>query len=159
MEKAIYFDMDGTIADLYHVSDWLQKLDAQNSSPYLDAAPMIDMYDLYNVLCALKQAGFKIGVISWNSKHGSKEYWRAVREAKKNWLIDNGIYELFDEFHVVKYGTSKHCVGKIQNSLLFDDDKNVREKWSKAGRCAIDPVRYNIIDVLYEILTRNFTET
>ena len=28
MEKAIYFDMDGTIADLYSVKDWLRQLRA-----------------------------------------------------------------------------------------------------------------------------------
>ena len=32
-EKAIWFDMDGTIADLYGDPDWLAKLRAYNPAP------------------------------------------------------------------------------------------------------------------------------
>ena len=39
----IYLDMDGTIADLYGVEDWLKKLRAEDSSPYEEAEPMCDL--------------------------------------------------------------------------------------------------------------------
>ena len=32
--KMICFDMDGTIADLYAVPNWLDKLRAEDASPY-----------------------------------------------------------------------------------------------------------------------------
>ena len=34
MVKAIYFDMDGTIADLYAVDGWLADLRSENVRPY-----------------------------------------------------------------------------------------------------------------------------
>ena len=43
MKKMICFDMDGTIADLYNVPNWLPKLRAEDASPYEDAAPIYDM--------------------------------------------------------------------------------------------------------------------
>ena len=43
MNKAIYFDMDGTIADLYGVSGWLADLEAENVRPYAEAKPLINL--------------------------------------------------------------------------------------------------------------------
>ena len=41
MEKAIYFDMDGTIADLYGVDGWLDDLMNESTRPYAAAAPLL----------------------------------------------------------------------------------------------------------------------
>ena len=32
--KNIFFDMDGTIADLYNIPNWKEELDSFNPSPY-----------------------------------------------------------------------------------------------------------------------------
>ena len=42
----IYFDMDGTIADLYSVENWLESLRAYSAEPYTCAAPMQDLRQL-----------------------------------------------------------------------------------------------------------------
>ena len=34
MERKIYFDMDGTIADLYGVDNWLEMLINEDATPY-----------------------------------------------------------------------------------------------------------------------------
>ena len=41
--KTIYFDMDGTIADLFTVPNWLEGLQAEEVWPYLKADPMLNM--------------------------------------------------------------------------------------------------------------------
>ena len=46
MTKAIYFDMDGTIADLYGVPNWLDCLIAEKTKPYREAKPLVDMRNL-----------------------------------------------------------------------------------------------------------------
>ena len=46
MEKAIYFDMDGTIADLYGVDGWLDDLMNESTRPYAAAAPLLNMQQL-----------------------------------------------------------------------------------------------------------------
>ena len=39
----IYFDMDGTIANLYGVIDWLPKLHNSDASPYMEAKPLVEV--------------------------------------------------------------------------------------------------------------------
>lgn len=56
-DKMLAFDMDGTIADLYGVNDWLSKLRKEDASPYLEAKPMWDVDKLNELINKLKQAG------------------------------------------------------------------------------------------------------
>lgn len=153
MEKTIFFDLDGTIADLYGVSNWLAKLRAEDDSPYREATPLFPPYDIYLLLESMKSLGVKTGVISWGSKHASKEYNRSIRRAKIDWLKEMGLLDSFDEIHVVKYGTPKHQVIKKEcRGVLIDDDKNVRKAWEQAGGLAIDPMDGELIEHLDEII-------
>lgn len=155
MDKAIWFDMDGTIVDLYGVPEWLHKLRAEDTEPYDAARPMVDIYVLHNLLSHLKEKyGFTIGVISWNSKTGSNNYMHAVRTAKRNWLKDKGLTDVLDEIHVVKYGTPKHSVAAKsgRRGILIDDDENVRKAWEKAGGLAINPMDTDILKALPELV-------
>ena len=129
MQKAIYFDMDGTVADLYNVSNWLEKLRNSDVSPYVEAAPLVDMNELDNILQKFVAIGFVIGVISWSAMDGSKEYNKETRKAKKAWIKAN--MPSVSEFHVVKYGTSKHTVAKVRGSILVDDNAQVRKAWER----------------------------
>ena len=43
MNKAIFFDMDGTIADLYGVDGWLDDLRAERVRPYAEAKPLVNL--------------------------------------------------------------------------------------------------------------------
>lgn len=133
--KAIYFDMDGTIADLYSVEDWEKKLNSEDVTPYADAKPLCNMKKL-NVFCeTLKALGFTIGVISWTAKNGSPNYNKSVRTIKRAWLKEH--FPCATEIHIVKYGTPKRSCAKIKNSFLIDDNAVVREQWGKDF--AIDP--------------------
>lgn len=150
--QAIYFDMDGTIADLYNVPDWLPKLQNSDVSPYVDAAPMVDMPALNALLEKFAALGFIIGVISWTAKDGTKEYNKAVRAAKRAWL--NTHFPCVSELHIVKYGTPKHTTAKIKGSILVDDNADVRKAWENyteenATIDATDTTR--MIDQLHEL--------
>lgn len=126
---AIYFDMDGTIADFYGVEGWLDYIQNEDVTPYEVAKPLCkEMTMLKYALNKLKSAGYTIGVISWTAMNGSKEYNKAVRRAKIEWL-KKYFGDLFTEIHVVKYGTNKYSVAKEKNGILFDDDETVRAKW------------------------------
>lgn len=132
MTMAVYFDMDGTIADLYGVDEWLSMLREGSTVPYEQAAPMVDMDDFNAIIDRLVCVGFTVGVISWSAMNGSKEYNKAVRKVKREW-IKKYCPALLQEFHVVKYGTSKHRVAKIKDSILVDDNKEVREAWTNGN--------------------------
>jgi len=146
--NTIYFDMDGTIANLYGVENWLPKLRAEDATPYEEAAPMVDTFELSAILIDLQLNGYKIGIISWLAKGSTKEYDKKVRNAKKEWLTATFPEIEFDEMHFVKYGTRKDYVAKDKDGLIFDDDERVRDKWR--GR-AVNPNYEDIIEVLKKI--------
>ncbi len=130
MRKMIVFDMDGTIADLYGVKNWLADLQNENTRPYEQARPLYDMNELRKVLKLLKARGWKIVVTTWLAKDGSKEYNKATAYAKKNWLAKHNFP--YDEIHCVKYGTTKaNCTrNKADFQILIDDNKKVRDGWT-----------------------------
>ena len=82
----INFDMDGTIADLYGVENWLDYLIAEDTTPYAEAEPLLRLCSLARVLNRLQRNGYELAVISWLSKSGSEAYNEAVTAVKLNWL-------------------------------------------------------------------------
>lgn len=141
--KKIYFDMDGTIADLYGVENWLPMLRAEDATPYRIAKPLINITEL-NVLCGLlRRQGYEIGVISWLSKESSKEYKKAVRAAKREWL-KKYFPACGNEIHLVQYGTPKHSIVKAKGAILFDDEYKNGVSWERNGGEWIDPTEQKI---------------
>ena len=118
----IYLDMDGTIADLYGFSGWLDCLQNEQTIPYTEAGLLVDGEQLRNFLAAGKAAGVLFGVISWGAKNASKDYRRAIRRAKIDWLKKNDLLKYFDELHVIKYGTPKNRAAKNRTGVLIDDE-------------------------------------
>jgi hypothetical protein len=146
--RMIYFDMDGTIADLYSVENWLPRLRDEDATPYLEARPMCNMAILSELLIKAKAQGYGIGIITWLSKDATKAYKKAVRQAKKQWL-NNYLGVKLDEAHFIQYGTRKDYVAKDKKGILFDDDERVRMRWRGE---AYNPTEQNIIEVLQEII-------
>lgn len=130
MEKAIYFDMDGTIANLYGVENWLPKLRAYDASPYMDAVPMLRLSALAKRLNNLQKQGYVVGIVSWLSKDPNPAYGEAVTTAKRAWLAKHLPSVEWDEIHIVPYGTPKASVVDFPMGVLFDDEKPNREAWS-----------------------------
>jgi len=130
MEKAIYFDMDGTIANLYGVENWLPKLRAYDASPYMDAVPMVRLSALAKRLNNLQKQGYVVGIVSWLSKDPNPAYGEAVTTAKRAWLAKHLPSVDWDEIHIVPYGTPKASVVDFPMGVLFDDEKPNREAWS-----------------------------
>ena len=140
MTKAIYFDMDGTIANLYGVDNWLDYLIKYDSTPYEIAKPMLNMSVLARILNRLQRKGYIIGIISWLSKTSTPEYGEKVRQAKINWLKKHLKSVKFDSIQIVDYGTPKYTLGK---GILFDDEIENRNAWGE-GAYDVD----NILGVL-----------
>lgn len=127
--NTVYFDMDGTIANLYGVNDWLNKLRSEDVSPYEEAMPLVNAIKFQVLINRIKHKGYKVGVISWTSKGGKSKYNKQVAQAKRQWLEKTFPRIVFDEIHVVKYGTSKSSVAFNPKGILFDDDETVRKDW------------------------------
>lgn len=130
MTTTIFFDMDGTIADLYGVENWLDYLIALDALPYEIAKPLIRLNALARILNRLQKQGYKVGVISWLAKNSNTDYDEKVTKAKKEWLKKHLASVNFDEIHIVKYGTPKQTFVKTENDILFDDEEKNRNDWT-----------------------------
>lgn len=129
MTKTIWFDMDGTIANLYGVENWLADLIAHNPRPYAEAKVMWNMSYLARLLNLVQSKGYKIGIISWLSKNSNNEYDNVVTQVKNQWLKKHLKSVVFDEIHIVAYGTPKSIFSN-QNDILFDDEIGNRMEWA-----------------------------
>ena len=130
----IWFDMDGTIANLYAVDGWLDSIIARDTHPYEVASPMIDTLALCAFLNDAKANGHEIGIISWTAKGGSDEYNARVATAKREWLARNLPTVTWNTIKVVAYGTNKKTA--CGDGILFDDEEPNRKAW---GRGAYEP--------------------
>lgn len=149
----IYFDMDGTIANLYNVENWLEKLRSFDSSPYMEATPLLNLSSFARLVKKMQKNGIQIGIISWLSKNSNKEYDEAVTEAKKKWLKKHLPSVIFDEIFILSYGTPKsNCINSenFEANFLFDDEEKNRKDWEENGGIAFDESL--ILDFLRSII-------
>ena len=143
MTKEIWFDMDGTIANLYAVENWLADLRAENVRPYAEALPMLNFSLFARLLNQLQRAGWKIGIISWTAKNGSEAYNMAVEMAKRAWLAKHLPSVHWDNVTIVAYGIDKSTLG---DGILFDDEEPNRKMWGE-GAYDVD----NILSILAQV--------
>ena len=129
MTKAIYMDMDGTIANLYGVNGWLNMIINNDETPYKNAEPMVRMNVLARVLNNLIRKGWTVGIVSWLAKNSNTEYDERVTKAKIEWLKTHLKSVHFEEIHIVPYGTPKETVVQNPMGILFDDEEPNRTNW------------------------------
>ena len=122
----IYFDMDGTIANLYGVKGWSNNLQKNQTKPYREAMPMITNDLLMKSVIA---KGYKIGIVSWGSKGGDMDYLQKVTAAKLKWLAKYFPYA--SEIHIVPYGTPKKSVVADKDGWLIDDEEKNLKDWGE----------------------------
>lgn len=151
--KMLCFDMDGTIADFYGVTGWLDMGNNADTTPYEIANPLWDMIELVALLQKAKAIGYEIRIITWLWDGGSPDFNERTRQAKREWLAKYNFP--FDHFHGIKYGTTKadsvrRYLDPNGTAILFDDSAKVRKGWTLGE--TVDPTQTNIIDFLKEIL-------
>ena len=125
--KAINFDMDGTIVNLYGYKGWLEDILNEETKPYTEAKPLINMNVLARELNKKIKEGYEINVITWTAKNGTEEYNARVAIAKAKWLAKHLGSVHFTAIKVLPYGTPKHEHG---NGILFDDEEQNRIAWT-----------------------------
>ena len=126
----ICFDMDGTIANLYGVENWLAMIINHDATPYKEAETLINMNSLARLLNKLQRIGYEVGIISWLAKGSTTEYDKEVTAAKKAWLEKHLKSVRFNFIEIVPYGTDKNIVCKDTLDILFDDEERNRNNWN-----------------------------
>jgi hypothetical protein len=158
--KTIYFDLDGTLYDLYSIPGWLERITtlADATAYSSEDALLVDMVRLHEVLYALIDKGYTVGVVSWlpggemdilgNIGRADTDYEKAVRKIKCEWI--KKFLPMATEVHIVRYGTPKHhIVNNKENSILVDDTAEVREMWNHG---AVIDATENLIEALERLV-------
>lgn len=140
--KAIYFDMDGTIADFYGVENWLGYLLKEQTKPYRVAKPLVNMRQLGKEIRRLQGLGYSVGIISWGSKGARNAYLQKIQRAKLGWLYEHLGSVTFSHVFIVPYGTPKSMLG---GGILFDDEERNRDGWEAAG---VANKAYNVDNII-----------
>ena len=125
----IWFDMDGTIADLYGVENWFEMLMAHDETPYTIAKPIVNLSVLARLMNKVQRKGFEICIVSALAKDSTAEYDEKVRNAKIKWLANHLKSVHFDEIRFVPYWYTKNDVNTGAD-VLFDDEERHLEKWT-----------------------------
>lgn len=137
--NSIWFDMDGTIAELYKVKDWLPALRSNDWSVYDRCLPRAHYERINAAIEALIENGWQVGVITWASKgiDWGKEL-DAITEIKFDWLCRFFPALADGKFACIPYGYNKakyltEMGSSYGLAYLVDDNKEVRAAWRKFG--------------------------
>lgn len=127
MNKVVYFDMDGTLADLYKVDNVFKKLDNLIASPYIDALPIMNNIQM---LRKYKDNGYKVIILSCLSKITTDEFDKETIVCKDKWLNKYVGKEYIDKRLYIPY--TKHKEDYVcENGILVDDDDVILSNWNK----------------------------
>ena len=86
MTKKIYFDLDGTVYDLYSIESWLNKLQAEKEKVFLEGKFLGNYEDFMESISELINYGYTFGVITWLPMQASPEYEEICRQEKIKWI-------------------------------------------------------------------------
>lgn len=119
----VYLDMDGTIANLYTIDQWLEKLQNENPTVFLECAQLVTQEQLLKVF---PQEQFEIVILSMTPKNCTNEYHKQVIDQKNQWLNVN--FPLLTKRIFLKYGHNKNLKNSA-NAILVDDSKPIRDNF------------------------------
>ena len=126
MKKIVYFDMDGTLADLYGVANVFKRLDTLDANVYSEAKP-IDTY--INMLKEFHNMGYKVVILSCLGMISDKQFDRDTVRNKGLWLDKYVGREYIDERIYIP--NTKHKEQYIRDyGILVDDDDRVLMNWN-----------------------------
>ena len=128
--KVLNLDMDGTIANLYQMENWLENLEKEKLDFSL-AKPIFDD-NFINKVIELKKKGFYIQIITWLPPHpASIEYQSMVSRQKLEWI--RKYFPIVDAYFILPYGKNKAGVcNKYDLNFLVDDNIEIVNSWNES---------------------------
>lgn len=134
--NTIWFDMDGTIYELYKILGWLYMLCNRDWKVFSIGKARKHADRINAAIEALSLQGWKVGVITWAPKGIRREdpAFSEVMYTKFEWLCKNFPALANGHFACLEYGESKAdyvCVNEVFGEInyLIDDNKAVRKDW------------------------------
>lgn len=157
----VFFDLDGTLFDLYGKSDWLYRLENEIEGVFSsgDLMPEISKEDLFEVIADLSAYGVEFNVITWLPMQASREYQETCTNEKIKWVRKN--LPFINNIVCQPYGTPKQngILQKAYRCILIDDNAEVCETWNtpKMRTSYVVNEKFTAVSALIEIY-RNIVE-
>lgn len=154
MSMKIYFDLDGTVYDLYGQKDWLDKLRNEEKGIFNTDNILFNPAEFYDVISKLLKKGVKFGVITWLSMTSTPEYDEIATAEKKQWC--DKYLPFIDTFVAQAYGTPKQqgIIKRTKSDILIDDNAEVGIVWQNGKDRVYMQVtkENNVVTILNNIL-------
>lgn len=126
--KIVYFDMDGTLVDLYGVTNVFKRLDTLDASVYLEAKP-IDKY--INMLKEFTTLGYKVVILSCLGMISEEQFDKDTIYNKDIWLNKYiGSEYIYDRIYIPNTKHKEEYISKYGYGILVDDDIRVLNNWN-----------------------------
>ena len=148
MKLKILFDLDGTVANLYGVHNWLECLRSEIPI-YEELEPLVDMEQLDFIANVLAEKGVEFGVVTWLSMGASETYELITAMEKFRWC--QKFMPFIDEFEAQPYGTPKQTNYRNCNCILIDDNAEVRASFETPHRRKAYDANLDIIEFLTDL--------
>lgn len=155
MSVKIFFDMDGTVFDLYGKENWLELLRTETKGAFEGGFILNDegYTDFIDEVGNLLDKGVQFGVITWLPMQASPEYEEICRAEKLEWV--KKYLPFVSEFNCVSYGIPKqNCIQKKASKMyLIDDNTEICKIWQTTKqRIAIEVNKnFNVLNALIKI--------
>lgn len=133
----VFFDLDGTLFNLYGKENWLEMLRTEDplafdwkDMPNFGFMPSFD-YDDFFALCKqlMAEFGVEFNVITWLPMYATKEYEEECAKVKKEWV--NIFMPFVKNICCQSYGVPKQLGVKSRSKemILIDDNLEVCRTW------------------------------
>lgn len=157
MSKKIFFDLDGTLYDLYNIENWLESLQNEDATVFERGNFIGDYDEFITYVKELMFKGYTFGVISWLPMYATPEFENECAEVKRKWV--QKFLPFVEEMTFQRYGTPKQNAiqKKAQTMYLLDDSKDVGRVWTtpKQRIHFLVDEDFTAVDILEEILKMN----
>ena len=130
--KKVYLDMDGTIANLYSITNWLERLREEDTNIFKECKPLITQNDLFNLF---PSNTYEIIILSMTPYKCSKLYHNNVIQQKNEWL--DKYFPLLTKRIYKRYGGNKNLKNSV-NAILIDDNEVIRKNFRGLALNPID---------------------
>ena len=121
MKQVIYLDMDGTIADLYGIKNWLDNLINEVEGLFLNCEPLITEAEL---LKFFPSETYELRICSMTPLNATEKYCQVVINEKNQWL-DKHFPSITHRVYM-EYGNDKNLQNSV-NHILIDDNETIRQ--------------------------------
>ena len=122
-KQVVYLDMDGTIANLYGMNNWLESLENEVEGLFLNCEPLVSENKLKEFFPSEE---YELRICSMTPLNATNEYCQVVIKEKNQWLdkyfpsITHRVY--------MEYGNHKNLKNS-KNHILIDDNETIRNSY------------------------------